>query len=99
MTRRHLLSAADLTRADAEEILTTAASMHDIQHREVKKLPTLRGRTVINLFFEDSTRTRTSFELAGKWMSADTINISAKAVSYTHLDVYKRQRRGSAYLT
>ncbi|MFN8085092.1 MAG: aspartate carbamoyltransferase catalytic subunit [Dermatophilaceae bacterium] len=81
MTRRHLLSAADLTRADAEEILTTAASMHDIQHREVKKLPTLRGRTVINLFFEDSTRTRTSFELAGKWMSADTINISAKGSS------------------
>ena len=81
MTCRHLLSAADLTRADAEEILTTAASMHDIQHREVKKLPTLRGRTVINLFFEDSTRTRTSFELAGKWMSADTINISAKGSS------------------
>ena len=81
MTRRHLLSAADLTRADAEEILTTAASMHDIQHREVKKLPTLRGRTVINLFFEDSTRTRTSFEIAGKWMSADTINISAKGSS------------------
>ena len=78
---RHLLSSADLTRADVEQILTTAESMHDVQRREVKKIPTLRGRTVINLFFEDSTRTRSSFEIAGKWMSADTINISAKGSS------------------
>ena len=55
--------------------------MHEVQHRQVKKLPTLRGRTVINLFFEDSTRTRSSFEIAGKWMSADTINISGKGSS------------------
>jgi aspartate carbamoyltransferase catalytic subunit len=55
--------------------------MHDVQRREVKKLPTLRGRTIINLFFEDSTRTRSSFEIAGKWMSADTINISGKGSS------------------
>jgi len=81
MTRRHLLSSADLTRADIERILATAESMHDVQRREVKKIPTLRGRTVINLFFEDSTRTRSSFEIAGKWMSADTINISAKGSS------------------
>jgi aspartate carbamoyltransferase catalytic subunit len=81
MTRKHLLSSADLTRADVEGILATAASMHDVQRREVKKLPTLRGRTVINLFFEDSTRTRSSFEIAGKWMSADTVNISAKGSS------------------
>ncbi len=53
--------------------------MHDIQGREVKKIPALRGRTIVNLFFEDSTRTRTSFEIAGKWMSADTINVSARA--------------------
>jgi aspartate carbamoyltransferase catalytic subunit len=55
--------------------------MHDVQRREVKKVPTLRGRTVINFFFEDSTRTRSSFEIAGKWMSADTINLSAKGSS------------------
>ncbi|MCA1781119.1 MAG: aspartate carbamoyltransferase catalytic subunit [Dermatophilaceae bacterium] len=78
---RHLLSAADLTRDEALEILTTAASMHDVQRRDVKKLPALRGRTIINLFFEDSTRTRSSFEIAGKWMSADTINITGKGSS------------------
>jgi len=78
---RHLISSADLTRRDVEDILETAASMHDLQRREVKKVPTLRGRTVINFFFEDSTRTRSSFEIAGKWMSADTINLSAKGSS------------------
>ncbi|MEO7236075.1 MAG: aspartate carbamoyltransferase catalytic subunit [Lapillicoccus sp.] len=78
---RHLLSSADLSRAEVEEILTTAESMHDVQRREVKKIPTLRGRTIINLFFEDSTRTRSSFEIAGKWMSADTINITGKGSS------------------
>ena len=78
---RHLLSAADLSRDEVLEILTTAASMHDVQRRDVKKLPVLRGRTVINLFFEDSTRTRSSFEIAGKWMSADTINITGKGSS------------------
>ncbi|MEO5744553.1 MAG: aspartate carbamoyltransferase catalytic subunit, partial [Terracoccus sp.] len=56
-------------------------SMHDLQRRDVKKVPTLRGRTVINLFFEDSTRTRSSFEIAGKWMSADTINLAGKGSS------------------
>lgn len=78
---RHLLSAADLDRDEVLEILETAASMHDVQRRDVKKLPALRGRTVINLFFEDSTRTRSSFEIAGKWMSADTINITGKGSS------------------
>ena len=78
---RHLLSVADLDDAALRAVLDTAAEMHDVQHREVKKLPTLRGRTVINLFFEDSTRTRSSFEIAGKWMSADTINITGKGSS------------------
>ena len=78
---KHLISSADLTRAEVEDILETAASMHDLQRREVKKVPTLRGRTIINFFFEDSTRTRSSFEIAGKWMSADTINLSAKGSS------------------
>lgn len=79
--KRHLLSMNDLDRHDILTILDTAESMHDVQHREVKKLPTLRGRTVVNLFFEDSTRTRSSFEIAGKWLSADVINISAKGSS------------------
>ena len=78
---RHLLSAADLSLAEITSLLNVADEMHSIQSRQIKKLPTLRGRTVINMFFEDSTRTRTSFEMAGKWMSADTINISAKGSS------------------
>jgi len=79
--KRHLLSMNDLDRQDILTILDTAQSMHDVQRREVKKLPTLRGRTVVNMFFEDSTRTRSSFEIAGKWLSADMINISAKGSS------------------
>lgn len=79
--KRHLLSMNDLDRQDILAILGTAESMHDVQRREVKKLPTLRGRTVVNMFFEDSTRTRSSFELAGKWLSADVINISGKGSS------------------
>ncbi|GMA19262.1 hypothetical protein GCM10025862_12830 [Arsenicicoccus piscis] len=78
---KHLLSMADLSLADIELLLDTAVQMQEVQHRDVKKIPTLRGRTVINLFFEDSTRTRSSFEIAGKWMSADTINISGKGSS------------------
>lgn len=78
---KHLLSAADLSREDALDILDTAARMHAVQTREVKKLPPLRGRTIVNLFFEDSTRTRSSFEIAGKWLSADVINVSAKGSS------------------
>jgi aspartate carbamoyltransferase catalytic subunit len=77
----NLLSAADLSRDDAIEILDTARRMHQVQTREVKKLPPLRGRTVVNLFFEDSTRTRSSFEIAGKWLSADVVNVSAKGSS------------------
>jgi aspartate carbamoyltransferase catalytic subunit len=79
--RRHLLSVDDLTTDDVAALFATAAEMHDVQRRAVKKLPALRGRTVINLFFEDSTRTRSSFEIAGKWLSADTINITGKGSS------------------
>ena len=78
---RSLLSAGDLDRDEALAILDTAERMHQIQTREVKKLPPLRGRTIVNLFFEDSTRTRSSFEIAGKWLSADVINVSAKGSS------------------
>jgi aspartate carbamoyltransferase catalytic subunit len=78
---RHLLSADDLDATSASQILDSAEQMDAIQNRLVKKLPALRGRTVVNLFFEDSTRTRSSFEIAGKWLSADVINISAKGSS------------------
>src|SRR5664279_2240620 len=78
---KHLLSSAGLDRDAAIAILDTAARMHAIQTRAVKKLPPLRGRTIVNLFFEDSTRTRSSFEIAGKWLSADVINVSAKGSS------------------
>ncbi|NYI77742.1 aspartate carbamoyltransferase catalytic subunit [Nocardioides panzhihuensis] len=78
---RHLLSIDDVSAEEIQQLFATAAEMHDVQKREVKKLPALRGRTVINLFFEDSTRTRSSFEIAGKWLSADVINLSAKGSS------------------
>ena len=78
---RHLLSTKDLTRAEAVAILDVAEDMADVAGREVKKLPALRGKTVVNLFFEDSTRTRISFEAAAKRLSADVINFSAKGSS------------------
>ncbi|MCF4120749.1 aspartate carbamoyltransferase catalytic subunit [Antribacter sp. KLBMP9083] len=78
---KHLLSTADLSKDDAILLLDTAAQMAATQSREIKKLPTLRGRTVVNLFFEDSTRTRISFETAAKRLSADVINFSAKGSS------------------
>jgi len=78
---RHLLSVGDLSRDEALLILDTAAALAQVGDRSVKKFPTLRGRTVVNLFYEDSTRTRTSFELAAKRLSADVINFSAKGSS------------------
>ncbi|MET7395324.1 aspartate carbamoyltransferase catalytic subunit [Dactylosporangium sp. NPDC005572] len=78
---KHLLSAADLDAATATQVLDTAEEMAGLAAREVKKLPTLRGRTVVNLFYEDSTRTRISFEAAAKRLSADVINFSAKGSS------------------
>ncbi|HWU31672.1 MAG TPA: aspartate carbamoyltransferase catalytic subunit [Marmoricola sp.] len=79
--KKNLLSIDDVSAEDIAAIFETSAEMHDVQKRSVKKLPALRGRTVINLFFEDSTRTRSSFEIAGKWLSADVINLSAKGSS------------------
>ncbi|WP_426505900.1 aspartate carbamoyltransferase catalytic subunit [Dactylosporangium sp. McL0621] len=78
---KHLLSAADLDAPTATLVLDTAEEMASLAAREVKKLPTLRGRTVVNLFYEDSTRTRISFEAAAKRLSADVINFSAKGSS------------------
>lgn len=78
---RHLLSASDLTYSETLKILDTATEMARVSDGPVKKLPTLRGRTIVNLFFEDSTRTRISFEAAAKRLSADVINFSAKGSS------------------
>jgi len=80
---RHLISAGDLSQDDAVLILDTADELASMAERPVKKLPTLRGRTVVNLFYEDSTRTRISFEAAAKRLSADVINFSAKGSSVT----------------
>ena len=79
--RRHLISIADLTRDDVERLLATARSFGRSLEREVKKLPTLRGRTVVNVFYESSTRTSSSFELAAKRLSADTMSIKAAGSS------------------
>ena len=78
---RHLISAADLSLDDAVAILDTAEELAHLAERPIPKLPTLRGRTVVNLFYEDSTRTRISFEAAAKRLSADVINFSAKGSS------------------
>ncbi|HCA56401.1 MAG TPA: aspartate carbamoyltransferase [Blastocatellia bacterium] len=79
--RRDLLGIRELTEADIRGILDTAENFREINAREIKKVPTLRGKTVINLFFENSTRTRTSFELAAKRLSADAVNISVSSSS------------------
>ncbi|MEO5367302.1 MAG: aspartate carbamoyltransferase catalytic subunit [Magnetococcus sp. WYHC-3] len=79
--RRHLLGIEGLARDEVEQVFSVADSMREINQRDIKKVPSLRGKTVINLFYENSTRTRTSFELAGKRMSADVINISPSSSS------------------
>lgn len=76
LTQPHILSINDLTKKDVLTILQTAESFKEISERPIKKVPTLRGKTVVNCFFEDSTRTRISFEIAEKRLSADTVNIS-----------------------
>ena len=78
---RHLLGIAPLSREDIEQILALGDRFHELAERPIKKVPTLRGRTVLNLFFEDSTRTRVSFEIAAKRLSADAINISKSGTS------------------
>jgi len=81
MIGRDILGIEDLSREDIDTILETAERMQEIGNREVKKVPTLRGRTVINLFFEPSTRTQTSFEIAGKRLAADVVNFSVSGSS------------------
>jgi aspartate carbamoyltransferase catalytic subunit len=81
--RRHLLGIRELSAGEITDLLDTAETFRDISRREIKKVPALRGRTVINLFFEPSTRTRTSFEIAAKRLSADAINVSISNSSVT----------------
>ena len=80
---KHILGTQELSKDDIELILDTAESFKEINTRDIKKVPTLRGKTIVNLFYEASTRTRTSFEIAGKRLSADTINITASSSSVT----------------
>jgi aspartate carbamoyltransferase catalytic subunit len=79
--RKDLLAIQDLEAAEITHVIDTAASLREIGTREIKKVPTLRGKTIVNLFYEPSTRTRTSFEIAGKWLSADVINFTASGSS------------------
>ncbi len=79
--RQHVLDLDDFSAAEMNDILETASSMKEVLSRQIKQVPTLRGRTIINMFFEDSTRTRISFELAGKALSANVVNMSARGSS------------------
>src|SRR5882724_2387589 len=81
--RKHLLGLEELSKEEIELILETASSFKEVSSRDIKKVPALRGKTVVNLFFEASTRTRVSFELAAKRLSADTLNIAASVSSTT----------------
>jgi aspartate carbamoyltransferase catalytic subunit len=81
LKRKHLLGIQDMNREEILEVLGTAESLQEVSTRPIKKVPTLRGKTIINLFFEASTRTRTSFEIAGKRLSADVVNVSLSTSS------------------
>ena len=80
-TKKHLLGLSDLTKEEIELILDSAKSFKEVSQRQVKKVPALRGKTIVNLFFEASTRTKTSFELAAKRLSADVVNFSTRGSS------------------
>src|SRR5512145_782635 len=80
---KDIIALRDLTKDEIELLIETAEGMREINSREIKKVPTLRGKTIINLFYESSTRTRTSFEIAGKRLSADTVNITPSSSSAT----------------
>lgn len=80
---KDIIALKDLSKDEIELLISTAENMREINSRDIKKVPTLRGKTIINLFYESSTRTRTSFEIAGKRLSADTVNITASTSSAT----------------
>ncbi len=88
-TKKDLLGIAELSKEEILFVLDTTESFKEISQRDIKKVPTLRGKTVITLFYEPSTRTRTSFEIAAKRLSADTINISASTSSYVKGETLK----------
>ena len=81
MNQKDLLGLKELSREDIETILDTAVPMKDIIKRDIKKVPTLRGKAMVTVFYENSTRTRTSFEIAGKYLSADTVNLAVSTSS------------------
>ncbi|MBI5875101.1 MAG: aspartate carbamoyltransferase catalytic subunit [Deltaproteobacteria bacterium] len=93
LKRKDILTIEELAGDEIELILSTAESLKEVSEREIKKVPTLRGRTIINLFYEASTRTRTSFEIAAKRMSADAINISASSSSVVKGETLKDTAR------
>src|SRR5512134_633190 len=80
-SRKDLLTIRELEASEIVLLVDTAASLQEIAGREIKKVPALRGKTIVNLFYESSTRTRTSFEIAGKWLSADVVNFSVAGSS------------------
>src|SRR5687768_15195407 len=79
--KRHILDASSLTPEEIMQVMEEARTFAEILNRPIKKVPVLRGKVIVNLFYENSTRTRTSFELAGKYLSADTINFSVSTSS------------------
>jgi aspartate carbamoyltransferase catalytic subunit len=79
--RRHVIDSSVLSRAEIEDVMQTAQTFYDVLSRPIKKVPTLRGKVIVTMFYENSTRTRTSFELAGKYLSADTMNFSVSTSS------------------
>ena len=93
---RHFISLQELPRELIEELLTAAESFIDFATRDIKKVPLLRGKTVVNLFFEPSTRTRTTFEIAAKRLSADVINLQSDAMSTTKGGNHPRHRKDSS---
>lgn len=93
LKRKDIIGIEELAKDEIEIILSTAQSFKEVSDREIKKVPTLRGRTIINLFYEASTRTRTSFEIAAKRMSADAINISASSSSVVKGETLKDTAR------
>ena len=93
LSGRDLVALADLSREEILYLLDTAQAMKEVLTRDIKKVPTLRGKTVVNLFFEPSTRTRTSFEIAGKRLSADVVNFSAATSSLTKGETLKDTAR------
>ncbi len=88
-SKRHLLGICELEKHEIETILESAESMKEVLSRDIKKVPTLRGKTIVNLFFEPSTRTRTSFEIAGKRLSADVVNFSSGGSSLSKGETLK----------